>query len=152
MSLLKKHNAAKDDFAQISNTVLRDRELSPKAIGIFCHLWSHVEGWTTSAKHLASTMKIGRGAITSALVELETHGYLIREVHRNPDGTIAGGTWHLTDDPKTSPLGVSKAPGAENPAEDDTTLKNTIVKNTILLSDTMNHDSYESDSKAYKAI
>lgn len=117
------HHQVFDNFAQISNFLLRDRNITHKARGVMCQILSHKAGWVSSEQHLVSTSKEGRTSIRSALAELEKYGYLVREVMRNEDGTVAGSRWHTTGDPVSHPLPMFKAPLSENQTLDNATLK-----------------------------
>lgn len=88
-----------DQYTQIHNHVFRDSRLSAKAMGIFGHLTTHVEGWETDAKAIARAMKDGRDAIATGLQELERYHYLIRHQPRNADGTVGKPVWFYTDLP-----------------------------------------------------
>lgn len=65
-------------FAIIRNEVLQDQNLSFRARGILASILSRPDNWRCSAWDLANEGKEGRGAILTALTELETYGYLKR--------------------------------------------------------------------------
>lgn len=91
-----------DRFAQISNAALSDTRLSYRARGVLAYLLSRPIGWRTSAENLANTGAEGRDAIRTALNELETHGYLIREKQQGPDGRWSTDVY-VYDDPQEQP-------------------------------------------------
>lgn len=64
------------DFTVMSNCHLRDVELSLKAKGLLSLMLSLPEDWDYTTKGLARICKDGVDSITSALKELENHGYL----------------------------------------------------------------------------
>ena len=63
------------DFTVMSNYHLRDVELSLKAKGLLSLMLSLPEDWDYTTKGLACICKDGVDSITSALKELENHGY-----------------------------------------------------------------------------
>lgn len=89
-----------DRFAQISNAALADDRLSFRARGILAYLLSRPVGWRTDAATLARGAREGRDAIRTALVELETTGYLHR-IRARDDGGRWVHTSYVTDAPET---------------------------------------------------
>ena len=67
------------DFTIMSNHHLRNTELSLKAKGILSLMLSLPEDWDYTTKGLAHICKDGVDSITTALKELERHGYLTRQ-------------------------------------------------------------------------
>lgn len=74
------------NFTILSNEILRDNRLSFRARGILVSILSRPDNWRTSAGSLANESVEGRGAILTALKELETFGYLERTKHQNAQG------------------------------------------------------------------
>lgn len=67
------------DFTIMSNHHLRNTELSLKAKGLLSLMLSLPEDWDYTTKGLAHICKDGVDSITTALKELERHGYLTRQ-------------------------------------------------------------------------
>lgn len=65
-------------FTQIKNEVLQDKNLSFKAKGIFCLIYSKPDDWDFSVKRLAFESKDEYKSINSGIKELEENGYLER--------------------------------------------------------------------------
>lgn len=92
-----KMDMPEDHFTRIAHQANRDRRLSHRARGILFYLLSHKDGWITSERHLAknsgddpdSNLE-GRGAVRTALQELENLGYLTRTIVRDSKGKVAG--------------------------------------------------------------
>ncbi len=90
----------KENFTQISNTFIRDANISVKAKTILIILLSNKKGWTSYNETIVSMMKEGITAVKSGLTELETLGYLKRIQLRHKDTKIRRGSfWAYTDTP-----------------------------------------------------
>jgi len=120
MSIRHKLSVPADHFTIIRNDWLRDERLSWKARGLVAYLASHRVGWSTSLDQLASVGKDGKDSVRAGLRELEAFGYLKVSRERNPDGTLAGTDFDLTD-PWITP--TSGNPAQENPAQENPTPK-----------------------------
>ena len=77
------------DFTIMSNHHLRNTELSLKAKGLLSLMLSLPEDWDYTTKGLAHICKDGVDSITTALKELERHGYLTRQRLRYDNGQLA---------------------------------------------------------------
>ncbi|MGI5380691.1 hypothetical protein ACQEV2_42195 [Streptomyces sp. CA-251387] len=100
---------AADQFTQIANALFRDSQLSFKAKGIFGYVSTHRNGWQVTIADLVRLGPDGREAVRTGLRELETHGYLIRERLRRPDGTLGEIVYCITDRPATLDLALLQA-------------------------------------------
>lgn len=67
------------DYTTVHNGFLRDKSLSINARGILITMLSLPDNWNFSIKGLASILPDGEKKVSSALKELEHHGYLVRE-------------------------------------------------------------------------
>lgn len=74
------------DYTVISNTLLRDTELSEKALGLFVRILSLPPHWDFSVEGLVSICKGNYESIRTALLELEEKGYLVRNKIRDEQG------------------------------------------------------------------
>lgn len=74
MKLIKDHIP----FTQVANEVLKSRELSWKAKGIYAYLFSKPDDWDFSNQRITIESRDGRSAIMAGLRELEKAGYLVR--------------------------------------------------------------------------
>lgn len=81
--------AKRKRFTTISRETLNDGRLSFRARGILVWLLDKPDDWTTSADAIASQGLEGRDAVRTALTELESCGYLIR----NKDRDKKTGVW-----------------------------------------------------------
>jgi hypothetical protein len=124
---------AADQFTQIANGLFRDSRLSYKAKGLFGLLSTHRDGWRMTVADIARRGRDGEAAVKSGLKDLEKHGFLVRERERDPDGTLGGAAYFITDLPslqssRSQP--ESGFPPVDNPTLADRSTKNTIVKKT----------------------
>ena len=87
------------DFTVMSNFHLRDVELSLKAKGLLSLMLSLPEDWDYTTKGLACICKDGVDSITSALKELENHGYLTRQRTRYENGRLGDITYTIHEKP-----------------------------------------------------
>ena len=86
-----------DRFTRISNLWLRDPRLSWKARGLLAWLTSHATGFRVSEKTIVCAAPDGRDAARTAIAELKTYGYLVRERERGRDGRLGGVTYIICD-------------------------------------------------------
>ena len=104
-------------YTQVSNSFLRDKNISFKAKGLFCYMYSMDEKWNFTMQSIATQQNDGLSSIKSAMDELKEFGYIVYEKHANGKGT-----YHLDD-----------VPNVENPNVENPNLgKSTPIKNTNL--------------------
>jgi hypothetical protein len=90
---------AGDRFTQVANALFRDQRMSFKAKGLFGLISTHQDGWQVTIADLVRAGPDGRDAVRTGLMELEKHGYLIRERLRRANGTLGSATYCITDHP-----------------------------------------------------
>ncbi len=109
------------DFTVMSNYHLRDVELSLKAKGLLSLMLSLPEDWDYTTKGLACICKDGVDSITSALKELENHGYLTRARTRYENGRLGDITYTIHEKPVSretkEELPEPEKPKRENPRQ-----------------------------------
>ena len=110
-----------DRYTAIPLSILREKQLSMSATGLFCWLYSHDSGRQMTIEFINGHFKDGRDAIRSRILELEQKGFLKRQKIR--DGSRFVYNFELVDAPK---MGVGKSDvgksdvgisGAENPTQ-----------------------------------
>ena len=74
------------DYTVISNSLLRDKNLSEKALGLFARILSLPPQWDFSVEGLVSICNGNVYSIRTALSELEEKGYLKRNKIRDDQG------------------------------------------------------------------
>ena len=104
------------DFTVMSNHHLRNTELSLKAKGLLSLMLSLPEDWDYTTKGLAHICRDGVDSITTALKELERHGYLTRQRLRYENGQLGDIEYTIHEKPAT---GVKQGvpPKRENPRQ-----------------------------------
>lgn len=96
------------DFTIMSNHHLRNTELSLKAKGLLSLMLSLPEDWDYTTKGLAHICKDGVDSITTALKELERHGYLTRQRLRYDNGQLGDIEYTIHEQPvSTENTGLS---------------------------------------------
>ena len=104
------------DFTIMSNHHLRNTELSLKAKGLLSLMLSLPEDWDYTTKGLAHICKDGVDSITTALKELERHGYLTWQRLRYDNGQLGDTEYTIHEQPvSTENTGLS--PKRENPRQ-----------------------------------
>ena len=102
----------KDNYTIISNSVLKNKNLSLKAKGLYAYMWSLPDDWDYSVTGLVTLLKEGKDAINEALKELEREGYLVRTILRK-GGKFSDMDYILHEFPQFSPF--TDFPQAEKP-------------------------------------
>ena len=112
------------DFTIMCNHHLRNTELSLKAKGLLSLMLSLPEDWDYTTKGLAHICKDGVDSITTALKELERHGYLTRQRLRYENGQLGDIEYTIHEKPVNAekqgdlniiPLGSHQFPASEPP-------------------------------------
>ena len=124
------------DFTVMSNHYLRNKALSLKAKGLLSLMLSLPEDWDYTTKGLAQICKEGVDSISTALKELEKHGYLTRHRIRYKNGQLGDVEYTIHERPLDhSERGI--LPDQENPEhvkpmQDTPAQLNTNIQNTNL--------------------
>lgn len=121
------------DYTVMSNSHLRNKELSIKAKGLLSTMLSLPDEWDYTVSGLAKLSNDGLQSIRSALIELEKAGYLIRTQTKN-SGKFGKSEYivyelpcikkPLTENP------ISEKPMTEKPISENRTQLNTYISNT----------------------
>lgn len=104
------------DFTVMSNHHLRNTELSLKAKGLISLMLSLPEDWDYTTRGLAHICKDGVDSISTALKELERHGYLTRQRIRYENGQL-GDTLYTIHEKPVDPKKQGIPPKQENPVQ-----------------------------------
>lgn len=101
-------------YAAIPNAAMRDRRISIEARGLLALLMGYSDDWTFVFSHLQEVTGCGRDKLRRILRELESFGYVVREVRRGDSGLVQGSEWIIVDDPEE---GKPEGQAPENPPE-----------------------------------
>ena len=104
------------DFTIMCNHHLRNTELSLKAKGLLSLMLSLPEDWDYTTKGLAHICKDGVDSITTALKELERHGYLTRQRLRYENGQLGDIEYTIHEKPVNAEK-QAFPPKRENPRQ-----------------------------------
>ncbi|MEY8336317.1 DUF6017 domain-containing protein [Lachnospiraceae bacterium 47-T17] len=104
------------DFTVMCNHHLRNVKLSLKAKGLLSLMLSLPEDWDYTTKGLACICKDGVDSISSALKELEQHGYLTRQRVRFENGRLGDIEYTIHEKPVSQET-AGDSPKRENPGQ-----------------------------------
>lgn len=86
MAVLRQGARVQDHYTMIANDILRRPDVSMNAMGIYCFMRSHREGWEISTKNIARERGLSESTVKRAVRELESIGYLERLQGRADNG------------------------------------------------------------------
>lgn len=119
------------DFTVVSNEFLKDTRLSWKAKGIIAYVAMLPDDWVLNMRDLTNRATDGRDSLYSGIKELETCGYCVKTMQRNPDGTIAGYAYEICDKPVfVQPFTENPVTDAPQPENPDTVKPDTVKPDT----------------------
>lgn len=109
------------DYTVMSNHHLKDKSLTLKAKGLLSVILSLPDEWNYTTRGLAAICKEGVDAVGSALKELESTGYIVRNRLRGPDGRILDTEYLIYEEPvnRTKPDAPPPFPCTEKPDTGD---------------------------------
>lgn len=111
----------RDRFTVLSTATLRRTSLSLKARGLWALCMSYPDDWHFRTSHLqAQSDGDGRGAVRSALRELEEAGLAALETPRGEDGRLLGKRWTIYEEAALNPAreGVTSGDETDRETED----------------------------------
>jgi ribosomal protein S8 len=65
-------------YTKLPNDLLRDKDLTPEAIGLLCYLLSHIDNWRVTQSQLSKHFSCTPARIRNIADTLEEHGYIRR--------------------------------------------------------------------------
>jgi len=134
-------------YTVMSNHHLRNKDLTLKAKGLLSQILSLPENWDYTLQGLSVINREKIDAIRTAIWELETAGYIVRQQTRDEKGKMAHIEYTIYEQPQTAPP-VLKNPILENPTQ----LNKELLKTDKLTTDLSNtHQSiYPAETEAAK--
>ena len=143
------------DFTIMSNNHLRNKALSLKAKGLQSLMLSLPEDWDYSLKGLAKICKDGVDGISTALQELEKHGYLTRRQIRDGKGKYLDLEYTIHEipvEPVPRPVDNSAPkptePDTDNPKPENPVLAKPDSENPVQLSTNSNQALKKSNTNS----
>ncbi len=82
-------NRPRENFTQVRNKALLDKNLSLKAKGLLTIMLSRPDNWTFYMTWIEAQSSDGRHAVRAAMQELINFNYVIREKERGEDGKFS---------------------------------------------------------------
>ena len=89
------------DYTVMSNTHLKEKDMTLSAKGLLSLMLSLPDDWDYSVAGLCALSKDSKDSITSALKELEAFGYLVRTQRKNEHGKFEGYDYDVYEKPLT---------------------------------------------------
>ena len=105
-------------YTVLPNQILRTREMSYKARYLLAQMLSMSEAWQYTVAGMAKVCGMGRDAVRTAMVELETLGYLARSQSR-ANGRFSHNVYIIREEPVEVEAAPSEAEPQALPKEDD---------------------------------
>ena len=128
---VKQHR--KENFTILDNTCIRDIQLSWKSKGLHTYLMSLPEDWKICLSDLIKRSLDGRDSVTSAIRELESRGYIQRDVQRTEKGCFKNFCYMVFESPKEQSAEKCEQPFTENPKTDNPISDKPYSENPLLL-------------------
>lgn len=150
MAILRKKKQG--NFTTISNTALKDAELSFKAKGLLVYMWSLPDDWEFYETELAKRATDGVASVRSGLKELEDKGYLVKQRARNSKGQLEGNDWLISDEPIGPDFEnqILDAPDFDYPNLEKPNLDYPNLENHTLLNTNTTKDLYKQNTNNIK--
>ncbi len=127
------------EFTVIANCIFKDRSLSAKAKGLLVEMLSLPESWDYTLKGLACLFADGLDSIRQGILELEEHGYIVRERKRDNKGRLCGMEYVIYETPhlsteKSAPKADKETskPISESPVHTSPVLDSPVPENPTL--------------------
>ncbi|MGN0183375.1 MAG: helix-turn-helix domain-containing protein [Candidatus Ornithomonoglobus sp.] len=142
----------KGSYTVISNTCIRDKNLSLKAKGLHTLMMSLPDNWEYSISGLAAICKESETAVRTAVRELISAGYIRREKVQNRETGFHGWIYNIYEEPQDC------NPDSENPTSENPTLENPTSENPTsenrrqINKDKLNKDIINKDEQNISAI
>lgn len=97
MSVIRRFK--KEDYTQMSNYHLKDKNLSLKAVGLLSKILGLPEDWVYSVKGLAALCKENKDTVGKIINELVDAGYIQRERNLENAGQFCGYIYTIYEEP-----------------------------------------------------
>lgn len=93
------------EYTVVPNSLLRDKRISIRDIGLLVYMLSLPDGWQFSVAGLSEVLPLdGKDAVAKSLTSIEAAGYLSRERTRGTGGKLGPVIWTVSDVPSPQPV------------------------------------------------
>lgn len=111
MSIIRSARPA-SNFSTYSNSVIYDKRLSMKELGLLVRLLARPDNWETNSETLAREFNCGREQMRAVLSGLRDHGYMRLNKTQDPSTGFWSSQWVVFDEPTDEePKTQQPAPG-----------------------------------------
>ena len=124
-------------YTKLPNDLLRDKDLTPEAIGLLCYLLSHVDNWRVTQSQLSKHFSCTPARIRNIAACLEQTGYIRRVRYVEEGKTVFD--WEVYD---RKQLPVCKKADVENRQVDIPHVENEEQRITIEKEETSNKNNH----------
>lgn len=90
MATIEIVSGIKDHYTMIPNEIARAKDVSPRAIKVYCFLRSHSAGFRVNVRGIATQLGMGKNSVNAAINDLENLGYVRREWLESDNGLREG--------------------------------------------------------------
>ena len=112
-------------YVVISQTLLKDEEISFKAKGFLCYLLSFPDDWKVNPQYIAKKFGIGKGQVYSIIKELIQVGYCKREAIKDEQKRVVRWDFEISESKRyKNPSTIQNEPLPQNPEVDNPDLEN----------------------------
>lgn len=138
-------------FTTVPNTILNDKRLSFKSIGVYVQIlqYRNTGSHKVYLKSLSNYRSDKKTAVSSALKELETCGYISKEYIRNERGQMQGMKYIVRINPIDKPIeNTTNEPNSEKLTSDNPTSDNTLLKRKYIKKENVVKKENKDDDEA----
>lgn len=135
-------------FVTISNTPFKDRELSLKAKGLLGVIMTLPDNWNFTIVGIATCLKESTGAISTAIKELMSAGYCVREIVYDDSHKIIGYSYKFSDEKE---LLKDEKPSNDIPSTEKPLKENPLTENRAQINNNINKITMKDKEKDAKA-
>lgn len=127
MAVFRRHKA--DNYTVVSNTIFKEQGLSFKAKGLHATMMTLPDDWDYSIVGLATLSSDKESSVRTALIELETFGYLKRTRIADEHGKFVDVVYDIYEEPQTEDALPEENPHEEKPQVENPHVENPHVEN-----------------------
>ncbi|MDU0478365.1 helix-turn-helix domain-containing protein [Staphylococcus chromogenes] len=100
MAVIEIRGGVHNHYTPIPNELIRNPDVSHKAVRVYAFLRSHADGWKLNVRALATQLHASTTTVNKAIQELEDLGYVVREWELDDSGFRKGIKYLIFDAPQ----------------------------------------------------